>query len=108
MSAFSRNIGRAAAIGALVLAAAPTAGAVPALASTQQLTPFRCFTQDDNVHVVFGPASFFTPPTQQGPTSFKENGGPHRRYLPAVPWYEPEPCGEVRNNRRVKPQRGAG
>src|SRR5215471_10331276 len=76
MSAFSRNIGRAAAIGALVLAAAPTAGAVPALASTQQLTPFRCFTQDDNVHVVFGPASFFNPPTQQGPTSFKENPGP--------------------------------
>jgi hypothetical protein len=69
-------VGRAAAIGAIVLAAAPAAAAVPALASSQQLTPFRCFTQDDNDHVVFGPASFFSPPTQQGPTSFKENAGP--------------------------------
>src|SRR5215472_8450929 len=76
MPAFSRTIGRAAAIGALVLAAAPIAAAVPALASSQQHTPFRCFTQDDNVHVVFGPASFFNPPTVQGPTSFKENAGP--------------------------------
>jgi hypothetical protein len=76
MDVFSRTIGRAAAIGAIVLAAAPSAAAVPALASSQQLTPFRCFTQDDNVHVVFGPASFFNPPTQQGPTSFKENTGP--------------------------------
>jgi hypothetical protein len=76
MRAFTRTIGRAAAIGALALAAAPTTAALPALAASQQLTPFRCFTQDDNVHVVFGPASFFNPPTQQGPTSFKENTGP--------------------------------
>jgi hypothetical protein len=82
MPAFSRNIGRAAAIGALVLAAAPIATAMPALASTQQLTPFRCFTQDDNVHVVFGPASFFNLPTQQGPTSFKENTGPTQIQFP--------------------------
>jgi len=82
MPAISRNIGRAAAIGALVLAAAPIAAAMPALASTQHLTPFRCFTQDDNVHVVFGPASFFNPPTQQGPTSFKENTGPTQIQFP--------------------------
>src|SRR5262249_53351516 len=71
-----RSIARAAAIGAVVLAVAPVATALPASADSQQLTPFRCFTQDDNVHVVFGPASFFNPPTQQGPTSFKENSGP--------------------------------
>jgi hypothetical protein len=76
MRVFSRTIGRAAVFGALAVAAAPTAAALPALASSQQPTPFRCFTQDDNVHVVFGPASFFNQPTQQGPTSFKENTGP--------------------------------
>jgi hypothetical protein len=50
---------------------------VQRFADGQQLTAFRCFTRaDDNVHVVFGPASFFKPPTQQGPTSFKEKSGP--------------------------------
>jgi hypothetical protein len=73
MPAIRRTIGRAAAVGALVLAGAPLAATAPALADSQQLTPFRCFTQDNNVHVVFGPASFFIPNTQQGPTSFKEN-----------------------------------
>src|SRR5215831_10747908 len=58
----------------IMLAAAPVAS-LPASADGQ-LAPFRCFTQDDNVHVVFGPLSFFLPPTQQGPTSFKENSGP--------------------------------
>ena len=76
MRVIGRTIARAAAIGAVVLAVAPVAVAVPTFADSQQLTPFRCFTQDDNVHVVFGPASFFNPPTQQGPTSFKENSGP--------------------------------
>jgi hypothetical protein len=73
----SRTIARAAAIGAVVFAVAPVAATIPAFADGQQLTPFRCFTRDDdNVHVVFGPASFFKPPTHQGPTSFKENAGP--------------------------------
>lgn len=76
MRVVSRTLARAAAIGAVVFAAAPVAATLPAFAASQQLTPFRCFTQDDNVHVVFGPASFFNPPTQQGPTSFKENSGP--------------------------------
>jgi hypothetical protein len=75
MNVFRKTVSRAIAAGAIVLAVAPLA-TLPASADSQQLTPFRCFTQDDNVHVVFGPASFFTPPTQQGPTSFKENSGP--------------------------------
>jgi hypothetical protein len=75
MNVFGKTVSRAIAAGAVVLAAAPLA-TLSASAESQQLTPFRCFTQNDNVHVVFGPASFFTPPTQQGPTSFKENGGP--------------------------------
>jgi hypothetical protein len=74
MGVFRKTVSRA--IAAVVLAVAPAAAASMALADSQQLTPFRCFTQDDNVHVVFGPASFFNPPTQQGPTSFKENSGP--------------------------------
>jgi hypothetical protein len=76
MRVFSRPIGRAIAVGAVVLATAPLAASAPAFADSQQLTPFRCFTQDDNKHVVFGPASFFNPPTRQGPTSFRENSGP--------------------------------
>src|SRR5689334_3183015 len=60
---------------ALPLGLMTGAAAVPAFADTQQLTPFRCFTQDSNVHVVFGPESFFLAPTTQGPTSFKENAG---------------------------------
>jgi hypothetical protein len=75
MNLFGKTVSHAIAAGAIVLAAAPLA-TLPASAESQQRTPFRCFTQNDNVHVVFGPASFFTPPTQQGPTSFKENTGP--------------------------------
>jgi len=75
MNVFRKTVSRVVAAGAIVLAAAPLA-TLPASAETQQLTPFRCFTQDDNIHVVFGSASFFIQPTQQGPTSFKENGGP--------------------------------
>lgn len=76
MRVIPRIIARAAAIGAVLLAVAPVAAAVPTFADSQQLTPFRCFTQDNNVHVVFGPASFFQAPTVQGPTSFRENAGP--------------------------------
>jgi hypothetical protein len=77
MPLLSGSIARVVAIcGAIVFAVGPAAAAVPALADSQQLTPFRCFTQDENIHVVFGPASFFNPPTVQGPTSFKENAGP--------------------------------
>src|SRR5438034_4503887 len=75
MNVPGKTLTRAAAAGAILLAVAPLA-TLPASADSQQLRPFRCFTQDDNVHVVFGPASFFNPPTQQGPTSFKENRGP--------------------------------
>jgi hypothetical protein len=82
MPSISRIIGRVAAIGAVVLAVVPAAATAPVFADSQQLTPFRCFTQDDNVHVVFGPASFFNPPTQQGPTSFKENTGPTQIQFP--------------------------
>jgi hypothetical protein len=76
MDVSRQSISRAIAAVAIVLAVVPAAAATPALADSQQLTPFRCFTKDDNIHVVFGPASFFIPPTQQGPTSFKENSGP--------------------------------
>src|SRR5215472_11437171 len=75
MNVLTKVISRGITASAIVLAAVPVA-AVPASADSQQLMPFRCFTQDDNVHVVFGPLSFFLPPTQQGPTSFKENSGP--------------------------------
>jgi hypothetical protein len=75
MNMFRKTVSRAIAASALVLAVAPLATS-PASADSQQLTPFRCFTQDDNMHVVFGPASFFIPPEQQGPTSFRENSGP--------------------------------
>jgi hypothetical protein len=75
MNVFEKTVSRAIAAGAIMLAVAPFA-TLPASAEGQQLTPFRCFTRDENVHVVFGPASFFAPPTLQGPTSFKENDGP--------------------------------
>ncbi len=75
MNVIGKTLSRAIAAGAFLLAVAPIA-TLPAAANSQQLTPFRCFTQDDNDHVVFGPASFFSPPTLQGPTSFKENSGP--------------------------------
>jgi hypothetical protein len=58
---------------------------LPASADSQQLAPFRCFTQDDNVHVRFGPASFFNPPTVQGPSSFKGKQRPDGCHLSAAP-----------------------
>jgi hypothetical protein len=76
-----------------VAAAVASAAAVSALPSAMALAargpashsarhdsrpqvPARCFAQKDVKHVVFGPKSFFEPPTTQGPTSFKENAGP--------------------------------
>jgi len=58
-----------------------TAGLVSAVpsvahAASQPQLPFRCFAQAGTDHVVFGPDSFFLPPTVQGPTSFRENPGP--------------------------------
>ncbi len=44
--------------------------------SDRPLVPARCFARVHVKHVVFGPKSFFEPPTTQGPTSFKENAGP--------------------------------
>jgi len=38
--------------------------------------PARCFAKANTKHVVFGPNSFFEPPTRQGPTSFRENSRP--------------------------------
>jgi hypothetical protein len=78
-----RSISRAVLFRAIALAAvlAP-AGAVTVLlpgtaqAASQPLVPFRCFAQVGVDHVVFGPDSFFEPPTVQGPTSFRENAGP--------------------------------
>jgi hypothetical protein len=62
-----------AALTPIVALAAPSPGA---LAVSQSQLPFRCFAQIGVDHVVFGPDSFFLPPTVQGPTSFKENAGP--------------------------------
>src|SRR5215472_685189 len=73
-----------------VAAAVASAGAVSALPSAMALAarspashaskrdnrpqvPARCFAPVEVKHVVFGPKSFFEPPTTQGPTSFKEN-----------------------------------
>ena len=83
MNVFSRSIWRTLVAGALALTAAITPAAAtsflhPGVARAQSrvLLPFRCFSQVDVAHVVFGPQSFFLPPTVQGPTSFKENAGP--------------------------------
>jgi hypothetical protein len=74
---------RAIATGTVVLATgmAPAAATSvlrteTAFAASQQQLPFRCFSQVDVDHVVFGPDSFFLPKTQQGPTSFTENTSP--------------------------------
>ena len=81
-------------VGRITLAAAlASAGAVSALPSAMalaansiamhvprhaehQLVPARCFAKAHTKHVVFGPNSFFEPPTKQGPTSFRENTRP--------------------------------
>jgi hypothetical protein len=55
------------------LPAAVVSAAAPA--SRPQL-PTRCFAPVDVRHAVFGPYSFFLPPGEQGPTSFRENSGP--------------------------------
>jgi hypothetical protein len=60
----------------LISAGALTAIPSVAHAASQPQLPFRCFAQDGTDHVVFGPDSFFLPPTVQGPTSFRENAGP--------------------------------
>jgi hypothetical protein len=76
-----------------IAAALSSAGAVSALPSAMALAarssasqasrhdsrpqvPARCFAKVNVKHVVFGPKSFFEPPTTQGPTSFKENARP--------------------------------
>jgi hypothetical protein len=56
----------------LTLATTATAAAV----SRPQL-PFRCFAPVDVRHVVFGAESFYLPTTVQGPSSFREDAGPH-------------------------------
>ncbi|HEX6454150.1 MAG TPA: hypothetical protein VF060_32405 [Trebonia sp.] len=64
-------------VGAAVLpAGALLAMPAAAQAVSQPQLPFRCFAQAGTDHVVFGPDSFFLPPTVQGPTSFRENAGP--------------------------------
>src|SRR5215469_4652393 len=80
----NRAIGRTFTL-ALALA---TAGAVSGMALAansiashprshgHDLVPARCFSKEHTKHVVFGPNSFFEPPTTQGPTSFRENSGP--------------------------------
>ena len=74
----SRAVARRAAAITAALAAIAALSALPtaALAVSQPQLPFRCFAQTGVDHVVFGPDSFFLPPTVQGPTSFKENAGP--------------------------------
>jgi hypothetical protein len=65
--------GLALAAGLAVMASG--AAAAPTVSRPQ--LPFRCFAQVDVRHVVFGPESFFAPNTVQGPTSFREDAGPH-------------------------------
>jgi hypothetical protein len=76
MSVFRKTVSRVIAAITVALAVVSAVGVLPAQAASQQLTPFRCFTQDKTIHVVFGPLSFFLPPRVQGPTSFRENAGP--------------------------------
>jgi hypothetical protein len=79
-SVFERPAARrlAAAVACAGALATIVASIAPATASaaSQQLLPFRCFSQVGVDHVVFGPDSFFLPNTVQGPTSFSENAGP--------------------------------
>ncbi|TMC00757.1 MAG: hypothetical protein E6J40_01420 [Chloroflexi bacterium] len=42
-------------------------------AATPDQLPFMCFNTSHTFHQTFGPNSFFTTETQQGPTSFQEN-----------------------------------
>jgi len=60
----------------VLASAAALSGSGTAAAASQPQLPFRCFAQVGVDHVVFGPDSFFLPPTVQGPTSFRENAGP--------------------------------
>jgi hypothetical protein len=58
------------------MALAASRVASPARSHGHDLVPARCFSKEHTKHVVFGPNSFFEPPTTQGPTSFRENSGP--------------------------------
>jgi hypothetical protein len=77
-SASRRRLAARAAVLAAALVPGGMLAAMPAAAqaASQPLLPFRCFAQAGTDHVVFGPDSFFLPPTAQGPTSFRENAGP--------------------------------
>src|SRR5262249_16072275 len=81
MNMFRKAVSRAIATSAVVVAVKPLA-ALPVSANSQQLTPFRCFTQNDNVHVVFALLPSFSPPTQQGPTRCKDDSGPRTASSP--------------------------
>ena len=59
----------------MALAANHIASRVPRH-SEHQLVPARCFAKKNTKNVVFGPNSFFEPPSKQGPTSFRQNTGP--------------------------------
>jgi len=59
----------------MALAANSNASHAPRHAEHQRV-PARCFAKAHTKHVVFGPNSFFEPPTKQGPTSFRENTRP--------------------------------
>jgi hypothetical protein len=75
----ARAVSACAMVLAVGLAPAAVMGVQPsvvALAASQPLVPARCFAQVGVDHIVFGPNSFFSPNTVQGPTSFKENAGP--------------------------------
>jgi hypothetical protein len=60
----------------MALAANSVASHVLSHGGDHQQVPARCFAKANTKHVVFGPNSFFEPPTRQGPTSFRENSGP--------------------------------
>jgi hypothetical protein len=67
--------GAVSALPSIALAANSTASH-PRSHGDQHLVPARCFSKEHTKHVVFGPNSFFEPPTTQGPTSFLENTRP--------------------------------
>jgi hypothetical protein len=80
MNVFSTSIPHKTAVRTIAFAAVlASAGALsalhpgPARAASQPQVPARCLAPVGVDHVVFGPSSFFQPPTVQGPTSFTEN-----------------------------------
>jgi hypothetical protein len=60
----------------VALAAKSTASHALRSGPEHHLVPARCFAKAHTKHVVFGPNSFFEPPSRQGPTSFRENARP--------------------------------